>query len=232
MSELNSISDEFNIAVSNTNDAPTVANEIPDQQASEDIALNFAFAVNTFNDVDAGDNLTYSATLSDDSPLPQWLTFTPGTRAFTGTPTNSDLGTITVKVTATDDSEAEVSDEFDLEVQNENDAPTVANIIPDQQTSEDAALNFAFAANTFDDVDPGDVLTYSATLANDSPLPTWLTFTPGTRAFTGTPTNAEVGTISVKVTATDVATANVGLPVGLMVAVNGITLSLVTSPNG
>ena len=55
-----------------------------------------------FSDPDAGDNLTYSAALSDDSALPAWLTFTAGTRTFGGTPENDDVGTITVKVTATD----------------------------------------------------------------------------------------------------------------------------------
>jgi hypothetical protein len=204
-----SVSDEFNLEVVNTNDAPTVANEIPDQQATEEVAYTFAFAANTFNDVDVGDNFLYSATLSDDSPLPGWLTFAPATRTFSGTPSNSDVGTSTIRVTATDDSAASVFDEFDLEVINENDSPTLENPIADQQATEDVAYSFAFAENTFNDQDPDDNLTYSATLSDDSPLPAWLTFTPGTRAFSGTPINSDVGTIAVKVTATDNSAASI-----------------------
>ena len=49
----------------------------------------------------------------------------------------------------------------------------------------------------------GDVLTYAATLANGAPLPSWLLFDPATRTFSGTPLNGDVGTLSVKVSATD-----------------------------
>ena len=46
---------------------PTVANSISDQSATEDSAFSFQFAANTFNDVDSGDSLTYTATLSNGS---------------------------------------------------------------------------------------------------------------------------------------------------------------------
>src|SRR5690606_26844646 len=45
-----------------------------------------------------------------------------------------------------------------------NDVPTVANPIPDQNAAQDLAFSFQFAANTFADVDAGDVLTYAAQL--------------------------------------------------------------------
>ena len=44
-----------------------------------------------------------------------------------------------------------------------------------------------------------EVLTYSATRANDDPLPTWLAFDTLTRTFTGTPPLDFNGTISLKV---------------------------------
>ena len=56
----------FTIAVTNTNDAPTLANAISDQTVAEDSALSFQFASDVFADVDAGDSFTYTATLSDD----------------------------------------------------------------------------------------------------------------------------------------------------------------------
>ena len=49
----------------------------------------------------------------------------------------------------------------------------------------------------------GDVLSYSATQANGSPLPTWLGFDSKTQSFTGTPRNADVGKLAITVKATD-----------------------------
>ena len=198
-----SASDAFDIAVQNTNDAPTVANAIVDQAATEDAPFSFTVPADTFHDVDAGDSLSYADSLADGSALPGWLSFDANTRTFSGTPTNDDVGTISVKVTATDNSGASASDAFDLTIHNTNDVPTVANAIVDQTAMEDAPFSFTVPADTFHDVDAGDSLSYSASLADGSALPGWLSFDPNTRTFSGTPANADVGTISVKVTATD-----------------------------
>jgi hypothetical protein len=104
------------VTVTDVNEAPTVANIIPDQSATDSSAYSFQFASNTFNDVDAGDTLTYTATKSDGSALPAWLTFTPATRTFSGTPAIGDIGTTSIKVTATDSGGLSVTDTFDLVV--------------------------------------------------------------------------------------------------------------------
>jgi Putative Ig domain/RTX calcium-binding nonapeptide repeat (4 copies) len=57
--------------------------------------------------------------------------------------------------------------------------------------------------STFADVDAGDTLTYSATRADGTALPTWLTFNPLTRTFSGTPQGGDIETLDVRVTATD-----------------------------
>ena len=150
------VSDTFNITVTNTNDAPTVANAIADQTIAEDSALSFQFNTNVFADVDVGDTFTYAATLSNGSALPAWLSFDAATRTFSGTPVNGDVGAIAVKVTATDAGSATVSDTFNITVTNTNDAPTVANAIADQTIAEDSALSFQFNTNVFADVDAGD----------------------------------------------------------------------------
>ena len=98
-----------------TNTAPRVANPIADRTATVGTALNFTFPTNTFADTDAGDTLTYTATQSDDSALPSWLTFTAATRTFSGTPATADVGTVSVKVTASDGTDS-VSDTFDIVV--------------------------------------------------------------------------------------------------------------------
>jgi Ca2+-binding RTX toxin-like protein len=210
--------DTFNLAVANTNDAPTVASPIPDTTSTEDTAFNFQIPASTFNDVDAGDILTYSATLADGTPLPSWLTFDAATGTFTGTPTNSDVGNLSIQVTATDTAGATATDTFNLAVANTNDAPTVASPIPDTTATEDTAFSFTIPASTFSDVDAGDILTYSATLAGGTPLPSWLTFNAATGTFTGTPTNSDVGNLSIQVTATDTAGASVSDTFNLAVA--------------
>jgi Ca2+-binding RTX toxin-like protein len=78
-------------------------------------------------------------------------------------------------------------------------------------------FSFTFAEDTFKDIDVGDSLSYSASLENGSPLPSWLTFDTATRTFNGTPSNADVGNIHVKLVALDktgaTATATFGLEV-------------------
>ena len=191
------------------NNLPTVANLIADQNAKQGIAFNFQLPTNAFADIDAGDVLTYSATLENGNALPSWLTFNPTTQTFSGTPTNDNVGNLNVKVAATDKSGANVSDIFAIAVENLNDAPIVSNAIADQTTKQGDAFNFQIPTNIFTDIDAGDVLTYSATLENGNVLPTWLSFNATTRTFTGTPTNENVGNLNVKVTATDKAGANV-----------------------
>ncbi|MCB1209620.1 MAG: choice-of-anchor D domain-containing protein [Verrucomicrobiales bacterium] len=94
-----------------TNNAPTVANPIVDQVAVANNAFSLTFAANTFNEVDSSQTLSYSAT-----GVPTWLTFTPSTRTFSGTPLVGDVGTITITVTATDDGvpPAGIGESFDI----------------------------------------------------------------------------------------------------------------------
>ena len=132
------------------NDAPTVANAIADQGATQGSPFTFQFAGNTFNDVDTGDTLNYAATLSNGSPLPSWLGFDAATRTFSGTPANGDVGSIAVKVTATDGGNASVSDIFNITVGNTNDAPV--NTVPASAltVNEDVPLGFAGAISVHD----------------------------------------------------------------------------------
>ena len=83
-----------------------------------------------------------------------------------------------------------------------NSAPRVANAIPDQTATAGTAFTYTFPANTFGDAD-SDTLTYEADQPDDSPLPTWLTFTGLTRTFSGTPQADDAGRLSVRVTASD-----------------------------
>ncbi len=201
-----------------TNHLPVVANPIADQTVAEDAPWTFAVPANTFADEDVGDVLTLSARLADGSALPGWLSFDAQTGTFSGTPDDAQIGTLGLKVTATDGLNATVSEIFNLTITNVNEAPTVAVPLPDQSATKDVPFSLVVPPGTFTDVDPGDSLTYSATLADNSPLPTWLQFNPTTRTFTGTPQLADVGTLNVKVTATDTGSLNVSDVFALTVA--------------
>lgn len=201
-----------------TNHFPVVANPVLDQTVSEDAPWTFVVPANTFTDEDPGEVLTYSASRDDGSSLPGWLNFDAGTRTFSGTPDDADVGTVSVRVTAVDGRNGAVSDTFTLTVTNVNEAPTVTAPLPDQSATKDVLFSLVVPAGTFADVDPGEVLTYSASLADNSPLPTWLQFNPTTRTFTGTPQFADVGTVNVKVTATDTGSLNVSDVFALTVA--------------
>ncbi|MBW4429181.1 MAG: tandem-95 repeat protein [Nostoc desertorum CM1-VF14] len=207
----------FNITVNPVNDAPTLEKQIADQTATEDSAFSFTIKSDTFKDVDAGDYLTYSATIENGNSLPSWLTFDAVTGSFNGIPGNADVGSLNLKVTATDTNGAVVADTFTLSVANVNDAPTLEKAIANQTATQNTTFSFTFAEDTFKDVDVDDSLSYSATLENGSPLPNWLTFDTTTHTFNGTPSNADVGNIRVKLVALDktgaTATATLGLEV-------------------
>ncbi len=193
------------VNITGANDAPVVATPIADQQTNEDAPFSFTVPVNTFTDIDTGDTLIYSATLAGGTALPSWLSFDAATQTFSGTPGNWDVGNYSVTVTATDTGGLTASSVFAVDVVNVNDAPTVSMALADHAAIQDAVFSFAVPLGTFNDVDfiHGDMLTYSATLADGSALPSWLAFDTATGTFSGIPTNWDVGNLNVAVTATD-----------------------------
>ncbi|MDP2755169.1 MAG: putative Ig domain-containing protein, partial [Nitrospirota bacterium] len=102
------------------NRPPVVVTPIADQTTMEDAAFSFTVPGNTFADIDAGDTLTYSATLADGTALPSWLTFNAAMMTFSGTPTNDNVGILPLKVTATDAAGASVSNNFNVTIENVN----------------------------------------------------------------------------------------------------------------
>jgi Ca2+-binding RTX toxin-like protein len=217
------VPDVFTLTVANVNDAPTVAASLADQQAMEDAPFSLVVPAGTFADVDAGDTLTYSATLANGAALPPWLSFNPVTRTLSGTPLNGNMGMLAIAITATDTGNLSASDTFSLTVTNVNDAPTVVAPLADQQATQGTLFNVVVPTGTFADVDAGDILAYSVTLANGATLPTWLSFNPATRTFSGTPQGSDVGTLDVRVTATDTGNLSVADVFALTIAPSGGT---------
>ncbi len=106
-----------------TNNAPVVQTQIADQSLETGNSFSLDVSGN-FSDPDAGDTLTYSATLANGSPLPGWLSFDSVTGQFSGTPTDSHSGEFGVQVTATDSSGESISDSFGVGVQAAVPTPT------------------------------------------------------------------------------------------------------------
>jgi Ca2+-binding RTX toxin-like protein len=87
-----------------------------------------------------------------------------------------------------------------------NDAPIVVGIVSNQSTQAGKALSFEVSPTIFTDPD-NEKLIYSISFLdnNGNPLspPDWLDYDENTLSFIGTPTNGSVGTLTVKITATD-----------------------------
>nr|WP_249784398.1 DUF4082 domain-containing protein [Bradyrhizobium sp. IC3195] len=105
----------LSVTIHGANDAPVLAIQTGNQAATVGSAFSLTLPAGTFTDVDAGDSLTYSATAGS-SGLPAWLTFTPSTRTFTGTPTSADVGTFSVTVSAADLGNLTSSETFNIAV--------------------------------------------------------------------------------------------------------------------
>jgi Ca2+-binding RTX toxin-like protein len=189
-----------------SNQAPKKMQDLSGQSANEDQVFVFRIPEGTFVDPE-NEQLAYQATLANGDPLPTWLTFDAATQTFAGTPDNNNVGTIAIKVVATDSFNATADCCFTIEIANANDVPVVVTALADQSATEDQIFNFQIPANSFKDIDKNDSLTFSATLADGSSLPPWLTFDAATQTFSGTPENDNVGTISLKVTVADLSGA-------------------------
>ncbi|WP_414753198.1 putative Ig domain-containing protein [Anabaena sp. CCY 9910] len=151
------------ITINSVNDAPIVANSISNQTAITGTAFNFQIAPNTFADADSGDTLTYSATRSDGSPLPSWLSFDADMRRFTGTPTTNNLGSLSLRVTATDTTNLSVNTIFNLEIRRPD------NII--NGTANNNTIIATSAKDIFDGGDGGDIfITNIANLSQNDTL--------------------------------------------------------------
>lgn len=92
------------VFVQGENDAPVVAIPLEDQTAIAGRAFSYAVAQGSFTDIDAGDELSYDASLADGFELPEWLGFDEQTQTFSGTAPSDATGFIDVEVTASDGS--------------------------------------------------------------------------------------------------------------------------------
>ncbi len=194
----------FSFTFIDGNQSPTAAT-IPPQTATEDAAFSRNVA-GFFTDSNPGDVLRFTAT-----GLPNWLTLSPA-GLLTGTPQNQNVGNRSFSIIATDSQGATATAPVMITVNNTNDAPVRISDIPPQTAFEDAPFTFDFSV-FFQDQDVGDTLTFSAIRAdgfdengnviNGGDLPAWLMADDVNGVLTGTPREADVGSISIGIIAVD-----------------------------
>lgn len=221
------------IGVTNVNEAPTVVQAIAAQTITANQALNYQVSANTFADFDAGDALSYRASLANGQPLPAWLRFDANTCTFSGTPVNTGAGNLNLLITATDRGGLTTNTPFNLTVNRVNtppklNKPSFRQGVNWTNSAERNTGKFTLAEDTFIDADAGDQLTYSVkqvhgfswnwqnvsgvgstpvllSATQKTALPQPIKFDPATRTFTIDPSLR--GDIWIEVVATDKAGA-------------------------
>jgi VCBS repeat-containing protein len=145
------------------NHAPRLVIPLADHLAHEDAPFSFTLPPETFFDADAGESLRLTAARADGSALPSWLLFDAARRTLHGTPTNEDVGSLDVTITATDAAGASARGSFTLTVVNVNDAPWAGD---DAATANEddgpVVLPVALLLANDGDEDAGDVLSLVA----------------------------------------------------------------------
>jgi hypothetical protein len=104
-------------SLKHTNFVPYVRNHIRAESIQVGRLFSLTLPAETFIDDDGNNTLTYSATLSDGSPLPAWLIFDSASQTFSGTP--AAVASIAVIVTASDQHSATATCGFNLYITNE-----------------------------------------------------------------------------------------------------------------
>ena len=201
------------IILTGVNDAPFATTTLADQVVNEGQKFCMGLPGGAFQDADNGDSLTITATKADGGPLPSWLSFSSNHQTFRGTPSESDVGTVAIRVTATDSHGASTSLDFNLQVVSVNHAPT-ADSHDNVSVNEGSQLALSLGG-LFHDTDAGDHLSLSISDNHGNALPNFFAFNADTGTLTASPNTQSSGVYSVVVTATDSlgATASTGFDV-------------------
>jgi len=153
-------------------------------------AFNFSIPRRRFEDASG---LTFTASLVDDQPLPEWLHFDAATLSLAGRPSQAFPGDVDVKITAEDVVGLKTDMILPVEV---GGGPVVERPVQPQHLFVGRRFNFTLPEGSFLEPAGGGSLSLRT-----SRLPAWLHFDAAHGRFSGVPpTN---GVVEVNVTATD-----------------------------
>ena len=181
----------------NFNNKPVADVDLADQTVT--VGQAFEYVLDTpFSDLDS-DTLSLTAKLSNGDNLPDWLNFN-GTK-FTYVLTNSSVPSenLIVKVIASDGKDSKAESTFNITI---NDAPQLRYPLDDIFVQLNTNGSFEIPVASFADPD-GTALTYTASLEDDTALPSELEFNSQTRTFTYSEYLDLTPALNIKVTASD-----------------------------
>ncbi|KAJ6226653.1 dystroglycan-related [Anaeramoeba flamelloides] len=180
------VQDDFTINITNVN---IYHNEVIGNKNYDALdSIDFALSSTTFVNEEVDEMVTYAATLTDNSALPDWIDFIPAEQRFVGTAPGGCGETINVVVTAEDTCVKVSSNFFNIVVGNSAPTLNAAQPLQDQSAHVGEAIYFVIPEDTFLNADANEELTYEAVWLdpeNGPELPAWIQFNNETREFTG-----------------------------------------------
>ena len=185
------------IAIAAVNDAPVIG-VVPTFNGTEDQPFSVTLPVGLVSDPD-GDTLIVELRGPGGLSLPSWLHYDAQTRTLSGNPPANFNGSVPLEIAAFD-GQAQTVSRFFVNIAAVNDAPVVAVGLSDVTFAEDNGFAYTINSSAFADAD-GDPLSYSVSLANGDPLPSWISF-DGLTLSGSAPANFN-GELTLRVTASD-----------------------------
>lgn len=156
------------------NKAPKILESIQPMkvQVGNDFS-DFIIGTKHFIDEDT-DSLKYTLTLANGAPLPTWLDFNAYTLLLSGTPSENDVGTLELKITATDKEGLSNYQTWSFQVEPKpNEAPTLTTTQGISEIKENEQLMLVYS-DYFNDDGGFDKLKFNLSMADGSSLPDWL----------------------------------------------------------
>lgn len=141
----------FSIDVKNVNDPPVVVSPISNVSIRETDALTFNVD-GVIEDEDENDQVNYSSTLVDGSPLPDLIAFDANLKTFQINPVHGDVGTFEIKLNGTDLQNATISTLFSVNITADQ-APVVSSAIADFTANDGELSRDIDLSNVFSDAD-------------------------------------------------------------------------------
>ncbi|KAJ3446582.1 hypothetical protein M0812_08394 [Anaeramoeba flamelloides] len=163
---------------------PVINKNLTNQFMGTNQYFEYQFDTDSFVDPDQQDILNYESKLVNGDNLPDWLDFNPNNQTFSGFISKDVCNQyLEIEVVAKDQCNSTVSNNFTLEIINQN--PIINKNLINQLTNTNQYFEYQFDLDSFVDPDQQDILNYESKLVNGDNLPDWLDFNPNNQTFSG-----------------------------------------------